>query len=374
MPSHRALFSLALLLALAGSAPAAQEEASPQLRVSGDLRLRGEADRDRRAAPDRERARIRLRVAAEHRLGSTLAVAARLVTAPDPDDPNSTHQDLGTSFRNFRVALDRAYLRWTPDTPRPLEVLAGKFGNPFLTPPVFGEIVWDADIQPEGAAVVFEPAPALRLVAGGYLVLHQGSGRDVNLGTGQAAVRSRAFGRLAVTAAVGTYQYGTPDREGARRLARDNQGNALVVDAAGDTVSFASRFRIWNAYAALTYDAPPVPITAVAEYVTNASEAAGLDGDGWAIGGSVGRLGKPGRWRLDYQYQSIGREAIFSAVAQDDLLDATNFDGHLLGLAIQYLPNGSLYLWTLWSARDDPDEQSFQKRFRLDLNFSWSLR
>ncbi|MBI4408447.1 MAG: hypothetical protein HY561_01985 [Gemmatimonadetes bacterium] len=59
------------------------------------------------------------------------------------------------------------------------------------------------------------------------------------------------------------------------------------------------------------------------------------------------------------------------AVAQDDFLDATNFDGHLLGVAIQYLPNASLYLWTLWSAQRD--RGTFQKRFRLDLNSSWSL-
>ncbi len=155
MPSQRALFSLPLLLALAGSAWAAQEAAPPGLRVSGDLRLRGEADRDRRSAPDRERARIRFRVAAEHKLGSTLTVGARLVTAPDPADPNSTHQDLGTSFRNFRLAFDRAYLRWTPESSRPLEVFAGKFGHPFVAPPVFGEVVWDADIQPEGATSCF---------------------------------------------------------------------------------------------------------------------------------------------------------------------------------------------------------------------------
>ncbi len=196
----------------------------------------------------------------------------------------------------------------------------------------------------------------------------------MNLGVGQAALRLRPSETVRLTAAVGTYVYGTPDRTAARRLARDNQGNALVLDAVGDTIAFASRFRIANAFVALTYDLLDLPITAVAEYVTNTSEGPGLDGDGWAVGGSVGQLGKPGRWRLDYQYQSVGREAFFSPVAQDDFLDAVNFDGHLLGLAIQYLPNGNLYLWTLWSARDAPDEQSFQKRFRLDLNFSWSPR
>lgn len=372
--SHCALCSVGLLLAFAMSAQAAQQDTLPKTRARGDFRLRGELDRDRRGARDRERVRLRLRLGAEHSLGPTLELGARLVTAPDPTDPNSTHQDLGASFRNFRVAFDRAYVRWTPHVARRFEVVAGKFEPPFLTPPVFGEIVWDADIQPEGVAVVSEPVAPLRLVAAGYLLLHQANGEDVNLGAGQAALRLRPFATVAVTAAVGTYLYGTPDRDAARRLARDNQGNALVIDEAGDTLAFASRFRIWNGYASLTYDGLPLPVTAVVEYVTNASEAPGLDGDGWAVGASVGRLGKPGRWRLDYQYQSIGREAIFSAVAQDDFLDATNFDGHLLGLAIQYLPNANAYLWSLWSARDAPDEERFQKRFRLDLNFSWSLR
>lgn len=363
----------ALVLALGRPALAAPQDSISPLRVRGDMRLRGELDRDRREAPGRERARLRFRVAAERDLGPGLTLGARLVTAPDPGDPNSTHQDLGAGFRNLRLALDRAYIRWAPDAPWPLEVLAGKFEPPFLAPPVFGELVWDADIQPDGIAVVLEPVPAVRLVGGGYLLLHQSSGTDVNLGAAQMALRARPATGLVVRAVLGTYLYGTGDRAAARRLARDNQGNLLTTGASGDTLAFASRFRLWNGHAAITYDGLPLPVTVAAEYIANASAAAGLDADGFALGGRLGRLGRPGRWQLDYQYQSVGREAIFSAVAQDDFLDATNFHGHLLGLAIQHLPGASVHLWTLWSRKAGPREPSFQKRYRVDLNFSWSL-
>ncbi|MEE9218509.1 MAG: putative porin [Acidobacteriota bacterium] len=369
---------LGLLLALPAHGQAAQENApedtAPKFRVWGDLRLRGELDRDRRGAPDRERARVRFRVGAERQLASGLTFGARLVTAPDPDDPNSTHQNLGTGFRNFRIALDRAYVRWTPSTPWPLALVAGKFEPPFLTAPVFRELVWDADIQPEGAAVVLEPLSQLRLVGGGYVLLHQGSGKDVNVGVAQAAGRLSRGSALQVTAALGVHIYGSADQSAARRLARDNQGNALVTDADGDTVAFASKFQVWNGYAAITYAGSRVPAEAVIEYMVNTSGAAGFDDDGIAVGARVGRLGEPGRWRVDYQYQSIGREAIYSPVAQDDFLDATNFRGHLLGLAFQYLPTANVYIWTLWSARNEPREETFQKRFRLDLNFWWRLR
>ncbi|MFQ5890314.1 MAG: putative porin [Gemmatimonadota bacterium] len=368
----------AVLLALttpgAALAQEASQDSAPRWRLSGDFRLRGEVDRDRRSAPDRERARVRFRIAAEGELGAGIAVGARLVTAPDPDDPNSTHQTLGEAFRNPRVALDRVYVRWRPRIPQLLEIRAGKFPHVFAMPAVFGELVWDADVQPEGIAALFEPVPELRLAGGGYLLLHRGGGKDVNLGAAQAAVRLQPASRLRLDAAVGTYIYGTPDAGGARELGRQNQGNSLVTDAAGDTIAFASEFSIWNAHAALIYDGLPVPVAAAAEYVVNASAASGFDDDGFAVGGVVGRLGRPGQWRLAYRYQDFGREAIFSPVAQDDFLDAANFRGHLLGFAIQYLPFANAHVWTLWSARNEPREDEFQKRFRLDLNFSWRLQ
>jgi hypothetical protein len=348
--------------------------AQDSFRLTGDLRLRGEMDRVRRNAPDRERKRMRFRTTGEIRFGSTFTIGARLVTAPDASDPNSTHQNLGTGFHNFCVALDRAYLRWTPTITIPFEMLAGKFDHPFLRTPIYGELVWDADVQPEGIAMTLEPLPSLRLTAGDYLLLHQGNGKDVNVGSAQLALRSSQRNALQLTAALGGSFFGNLDRSAGVRLARENQGNTLLLDSAGDTLGFASQFAIWNGFITATFKGVPIPITTVFEYVNNPSGGARYDSDGFVVGASIGQLDRSGTWKLSYQYQSIGRESIYSPLGQDDFLDTTNFHGHLLGLTIKFLPTADINFWTLWSAKVSPREQTFQKRFRIDLNFFWSVR
>lgn len=336
----------------------------------GDMRLRAAMDRDRRSNPDRERFRLRLRVGGEGDLGSGFTVGARVSTEPDPADPNSPYIDFGQGFERARFAFDRVYVRWTPPTAASLTVWGGKFQNPFRMPAGYSELVWDADVQPEGLAVVFEPVPELRLAAGGFLVLTRGDEADVNYFALQASTRLAPLEDVRVDAALGGYFYGDFDPSATAAFADQNQGNRLVLDGDGEPVAFASDFDILQAHGAITYGGFDIPLRASAEYVINASAADGLDDDAIAVGATVGSLGDAGDWSLEYRYQDVGQESVFSAVVQDDFLDATRFDGHLVGLSVQYLRFARARLWTLWSRRPGADE--FQKRFRLDLDFSWT--
>lgn len=371
------IWLLGFLLATAVPSESLSQEASrdsvPRWRLFGDLRVRGAMDRDRRNAPQRERVRIRFRLGGETDLGAGFTVGARIVTESDPDDPNSPYVDLGRNLSRARLAFDRLYARWTPRVSRPLDVWLGKFRHPFAMPSVYSELVWDADLQPEGIAAVFEPLPPLRLSAGGFLLLAQGDGDDVNFGVAQVAAGPELLPELHLDLALGAYFYGTPEEKGVRVLARRNRGNELVTLADGDTIAFASGFTIWQGHATLAFEGLPAPVSAAAEYFVNASAAPGLDDDGFAIGALLGRLGAPGGWRLEYRYQSVGRESVFSPVVQDDFLDAVGFRGHLAGLSLQYLSFARARAWMLWSARNEPREDSFQKRFRLDLDFTWRL-
>lgn len=361
-----------LLFLVVGSGPTqAQDTTTRPLRWSGDLRLRGEWDVDRAPAPDRARARIRFRIGVEKEVRSHLVAGARVATVPERRDPNSTHQTLGNGFQTFAIALDRAFVRWTPNGRSPIAVRAGKFGHPFADAPIFGELVWDADIQPEGVAVVAGPYRGVRLVAAEYLVLHRSPGKTVGLTTGQVAWQA-AWRRLVPSVAAGVYAYQRPDAEGARFLARENQGNALLFDAAGDTTGFASRFVILHLQAALEYRAggTGIPLQVGGQYVRNVRAAAAMDEDGFAAGVQAGRLGTPGSWRAYYQYQELGREALFSPFAQDDFLQSVNLRAHLAGAYLQIIRGGTLHAWMLWSANEVPRAGTFQKRFRLDLNLT----
>ena len=73
----------------------------------------------------------------------------------DPDDPNSPHQTLGTVFNKFDSNWDRLHLTYKPKCVEDLTFLLGKYGNPFYTNPVYGELIWDQDIGADGAAATY---------------------------------------------------------------------------------------------------------------------------------------------------------------------------------------------------------------------------
>lgn len=365
--------TIAFLLMFPGSSTAQETQGDEQSwTLSGDLRLRGAMDRDRRSNPDRERMRLRLRVGAEGALGEGFTVGARLVTEPNPNDPNSPYIDFGQGFQRARFAFDRVYVRWDVPTAASLTVWAGKFQNPLRMPAGYSEMVWDADVHPEGIAAVFEPVPELRLTAGGFFLLTRGNDSDVNYFVVQAATRLKPADDVRMDVALGGYFYGKFDASATEAFADQNQGNQLIFDADGDPIGFASDFDVIHAHGAVTYSGFKFPIRASAEYVVNGSAADGLDDDAIALGATLGGLGSVGSWSLEYRYQDVGQESVFSAVVQDDFLDATNHIAHLAGVSVQYQMFARARLWTLWSRR--PGEDEFQKRLRLDLDFNWRVQ
>ena len=115
----------------------------------GDFRLRYEGDFDLEEQPDRHRARIRFRLGANYEVVDDLLIGARIVTG-DRGDPNSPHVTLGDGFKDFEISLDRAFASYRPGWFEGSSLTAGKLAHPFDRNPVYGELVWDADVQPEG--------------------------------------------------------------------------------------------------------------------------------------------------------------------------------------------------------------------------------
>ncbi len=358
-----------LLFCSAQPTLAQQPEPAQRIRLFGDLRLRGEWDIDRTGSEDRARPRIRFRAGVEARLTSQLVVGARMATGSNLRDPNSPHQTLGNGFKTYEFRLDRAFLRWQPPLEQPVTVYAGKFGNPLVNAAIYSELVWDADIQPEGLAVVLGPIGGFRVVGAQYLLLQRSPGKSVGLTAGQAHWSNVISGPVRGAVALGFYGFERPDAGGSALLAQENQGNALAIDAAGDTL-FLSDFDIVQAFASLRYDAR-FPVLVSGQFIKNTSAADGFDDDGFALGVQVGKLGEVRDWRVFYQYQQLGQEAAFAPFVHDDFLNGTNFRGHVAGVTVQVWPRAVVNLWTLWSATDDPRVDTLQKRFRLDLNMSF---
>jgi hypothetical protein len=137
-------------------------------------------------------------VGAEKRVWSDFTVGFRIATAPSisigdnftsqnpqPNglsfgtgsipDPRTHFVPLGSFFSPKTIFLDRAYLRWDPEVARPLEVILGKFANPFTSNHFTDFLVWSPDIQLEGAALTYRfdalPETIWLNTAAGFFVL-----------------------------------------------------------------------------------------------------------------------------------------------------------------------------------------------------------
>ena len=116
---------------------------------SGDVRVRAEpffgGPSDQ--SLDRARARIRARFNTVANLGSQFRAGITLATG-DLNDPISTNANITGFYVRKPVALDQAFVEFSPSGFKPLTLTAGKFRYPWFNT----ELTWDKDLNPEGAA------------------------------------------------------------------------------------------------------------------------------------------------------------------------------------------------------------------------------
>ncbi len=350
------------------------EEALERLTFYGDLRLRHESDVGVDHKSTRNRERLRFRLGFNYQLNDEILLGARLITG-DPDDPKSPHVTFGDVFDSFDISLDRAFLTYRPQRLEGAWVTVGKFGHPFYQNPVYGELLWDADIQPEGVAAGYtlrnlKVLDRLDIVVGEYLVLQQSDLDEASAFVFQLSGHKRLSADLDFSSAVGWYRYTSLNPDHDPSVILENRGNAVAGD------EFLSKFSIVNPIVALTYAGLPAPLTLSAEHIINTRADRG-DGTGWAAGLAYGRPEKAKDWRIYYQYHDIERDAVLSALAQDDFTLATNSRGHVFGLQYQITGKIGLHAWGLMSERRSPssffssDAGDDQWRFRLDLNIKF---
>jgi hypothetical protein len=358
------------------------ESVFKHLTFSGDVRFRFESTLDLDDQPDRYRQRVRFRLATNYNLNDELTLRTRLITG-DAGDPNSPHQTLGNVFDSFDVTLDRVLLEYRPEWAPGFTTQIGKFGHPFRVNPIYGEHVWDADVQPEGAAISYRHQNAegfLRTFEahiGGYTVLETGGGDDVFALTAQIAAVFALSDEFEVAPSVAYYMWGDPTPDGALAILGDNQGNALV-DRNGDMMvdDYLSDFGVLDIVIAVTYKGLGFPLTFAGELIWN-HQAADSQDLGWSLGISAGSAQKAGDWRAYYAWQSIQRDAVFSPVAQDDFILATNHESHLVGINYMITDSIGLHLWGMVTSRDllgataTTDSDDDQYRIRMDLNISF---
>ena len=365
--------------ALAATPAVAQDDAGedePRLEWFGDARFRPETTLGVPDAPDRVRFRMRLRLGATYALPARFTVGGRLSTG-NPNNPNSHYRDLGQLFDQFPLRIDRLYLGWRP-TPG-LEVAGGKLGHPFTINLVYGELVWDADVQPEGVMGRYSQCAddgrwSVGLTAGGFVLLEQGRREDATSLVGQGSGEVEIAGGARLRGAVGLYDYNDLTPEATAALLVRNRGNA-AEDTNGDGLPdrFVSAFRLVDYMAGVRFSRLPKPLLVHVEYVRNHQSAIPED-DGWAVGVAAGELGAQGDWRSHYQYQRIGQDSVFSPFVQDDFVFATAFRGHVGGFVYRAASAFDLHVWALIAQSVHPlapASSTHQWRLRFDATIGF---
>jgi hypothetical protein len=289
--------------------------------LSGDVRLRAEpffgGPSDQ--SLDRARARVRARFNAVANLGEQFRAGITLASG-DINDPTTTNQTLTGFYSRKAVALDQAFVEFTPKAFRPLTLTAGKFRYPWYNT----ELTWDKDLNPEGAAETLAfnlNTPVLKRIAlvGFQLPFAEIAGTATNNKRitqsitygGQLQTTWQLAPRLKLSAYTGYYDFRGADGV-ALALARANTKNpqtpltgslplgvgnpvqdstytttattVVTVDgiayptgvSAVSNAQFASKFGLFDSLARIDIDTghPRLPISFIGDYVQN-TEACG---------------------------------------------------------------------------------------------------
>jgi Putative porin len=116
---------------------------------SGDFRLRdepffgGPVDQSQ----VRNRLRFRLRLNANAKLNDEISGGLTLASG-DINDPISANQTTNQFYTRKAIAIDKAFINYSPHYFKPLTLTGGKFAYPWYNT----ELTWDKDLNPEGVA------------------------------------------------------------------------------------------------------------------------------------------------------------------------------------------------------------------------------
>ena len=334
---------------VAGQAPAA-------LRFSGDFRVRYEHTNAGNGLPSLGREVVRFRLGATYALQEDITVRARLATG-DPDDPNSTDVTLSSFVNDLTFSLDLASV----EVNRPKwGAFAGKFTNPFLTT----EVVWDGDVNPQGAGgrVKLGKAPGINtsLTAMYFIVDQRANDSTSDMGGAQIMVNAGPGKNWRVTGAGAYYNYRIRSLTSASPSG-DVRGNRLTP--AGTL--YLSDFNLIDGLVIVDFTGfkQRFPLRFVGEYVHN-DGAADLN-TGFSADVYAGRTGSAGDLRARYGYAQVETDAILAAFAHDNTTLGTNSDTHTLSVDVTPRAN-ALLTATVYYYRPHEPAGEFQTRLRLN--------
>lgn len=276
-----------------------------KIKIKGDLRLRQEFKSGSGGGSKDDRQRYRARIGAYADVTKSAKAGIRLVSGSS-DGSTSTNQSLNDDFRKDDVWIDLAYINWQPLNG--LEVIGGKFKKPWQE--VSGGLVWDGDLNPEGAALRYTAnLGSTKLIASaGHLVQSESSNNTVS------EDEKVTFGQLAAKFKIA----GAKTKVGVSIFDFDAEnGTAFSVGGNGNTGD--TDFNLTEVFGETNLDLG-LPVKLYGQYVKN-NDAAGVNAGedtAWLVG--VGT--KMGKWKASYDYRETELNAVNGLYHDSDFANA----------------------------------------------------
>ena len=342
------------------------------IRLSGDFRLRYEGDyfddsngdflqpanpsQIMNSKVNRDRFPLRLRLGLDAKPADGVQVGVGLASGTT-GNPVSTNVTLGDSLNKKSLAIDKAYLKWSPDPA--FTFWGGRFPNPWL----YTDMVWDPDINFDGIAVQYnhQLAQSFNLFfTGGVFPLQEVefSGKDKWLIGGQAGIKYKGSGNLTAKLAVALYDYentigiaNDPTRPGETDWTApqfQQKGNTLMdIDpTSAIKTAYASEFRELNITGSIDLGYwDPVHVVLIADYVNNlgfkqedvqarTGSNVKKETEGYQLGVVFGypNVQDFAEWKGTLAYKYLGGDAVMDAFTDSDFhLGGTNAKGWIIG-------------------------------------------
>ena len=356
-----------------------------RIHLAGDFRLRFEdiwgrdqlqKDGSTKSLEYRERVRFRFRFYIDGKVSEEIMTHFMLVTNQDIyQQAPTSNQTMGFDFNDKPFWIGRAYATYKPKWLEGLEVGAGKFRMNFY----HTDIMWDPDVNPEGAyqsyryvgSDVFQP----------FIYLSQLMVNENNLDTDASLFLNQAgfWWKLgSVRWMVAGSYYSWNNMRNSRWLNsatyKGTGGNTFIQDSAGN-IGYAYDYKLAEAISQVFFKVGPFPVELTLNYINNMANGV-PGGEDYAYLGSflIGQHKKKGDYSLYYKYARIGSNAVVGALNDQDFYGA-NRKGHKV--AIQYLPINNLILRgaffytdpvTMWNPNSPTFGSPYNDRDRMHEN------
>lgn len=372
-----------------------------RIKLSGDFRLRYDSQWRDEASADyrRDRERFRLRLGMEAKTSDTTKVGVRLDSGTG--EQNGTNASFDDHARGKGIWIDQAYFDWKATDF--LKITGGKQANPLFT----SQLVWDADVNPEGVAENFTVKMndnAKLFVSLGQWVIEELNSKEFNtdpmMMNYQAGADINLVENIGLTIAATYYDFkNLEDLAWSEGVLKDdttflggNQGlsQQMIFDADGNLLNEFGCVEIGTKLS--IKKALPVPVSLFAFYIKNLDQDiddlvddgvnpgdsdpakllayGGDDRDsGWQLGFDVGSKKKKGDIYFQYFYQEIEDYAFPAVFVDSDFHGGgTNNKGHKADVVYCFTDNVSLTASGALAEREDEDKDGKRDEDRLQLD------